>query len=106
MSKRRRRVSQSKASRWKIQRFLMDLMPFGRYDQEAVAKIEKLALPEVSIVVPSIRSIRAAGKAMEKLTGRPNLAAHFEAQLVALGVIETRVYVGKKGKVDDDDDDE
>lgn len=103
MSKRRRRVSQSKASRWKIQRFLMDLMPFGRYDQEAVAKIEKLALPEISVVAPSIKSIRAAGKAMEELTEIPNLAGRFEAQMVALGVIETRVYVGKKGKVDDDE---
>lgn len=91
-------MSQSKGARWKIQRLLLDLMPFGRYDQEATRKIEKLALPEVSIVVPSIRSIRAAGKAMEKLTGRPNLAAHFEAQLVALGVIETRHYGGKKRK--------
>lgn len=96
-------MSQSKGARWKIQRLLLDLMPFGRYDQEATSRIEKMALPEVSVVVPSIKSIRAAGKAMEKLTGRHNLAAHFEAQLVALGVIETRVYVGKKGKVDDDE---
>lgn len=95
-------MSQSKAARWTIQRFMMDLMPFGRYDQEAVANIEKLALPEVSVVAPSIKSIRAAGKAMEELTEIPNLAGRFEAQMVALGVIETKVYGGKKGKADDE----
>lgn len=98
----RRRVSQSKAARWGIQRLLVDLMPFGRYDQDAVAKIEKLALPEVSVVVPSIKSIRAAGKAMVELTGNPYLAAYFEAQLAASGVIETKVYGGKEGKADDE----
>lgn len=57
-----------------------------------------MALPEVSVVAPSIKSIRAAGKAIEALTERANLAVHFEAQLVALGVIETRHYGGKKRK--------